>query len=69
MRFKECAVYLINMLEPMESLGGIMKDSEFKRIAHPVGNLVIASRGTTVSQGYKPDITVEDKNGESTRLS
>ena len=39
-----------------------MKDSDFKNLHHQVGNLVIATRGTEISQGYKPDITVTDSN-------
>ncbi|SEQ20775.1 hypothetical protein [Giesbergeria anulus] len=40
-----------------------MKDKEFKYMTHPMGDLVIATRGSEVSQGYKPDVTVEDKQG------
>jgi len=40
-----------------------MKDSEFKDAEHPVGDLVIATRGTVVSTGYKPDVTVKDHAG------
>lgn len=40
-----------------------MKDSDFKALNHPVGNGVVASAGTTVSTGYKPDITIRDVNG------
>ena len=39
-----------------------MKDSEFKRLNHMVGDNRIGSRGTAVCQGYKPDVTVVDAN-------
>jgi hypothetical protein len=38
-----------------------MKDSEFKALKHPVGHLTISSRGTVVSPGYKPDLTICDQ--------
>ncbi|KVE90626.1 hypothetical protein WJ01_01175 [Burkholderia vietnamiensis] len=38
-----------------------MLDSEFKALDHPVGDFVVASRGTTVAVGYKPDVTVRDE--------
>jgi len=41
-----------------------MKDSEFKALNHPVGKNVIASTGSAVSTGYKPDVTVKDAAGE-----
>ena len=37
-----------------------MRDIEFKALDHPVGDFVIASRGTVVATGYKPDVTVRD---------
>lgn len=40
-----------------------MKDSDFKALQHCVGANRIASRGTEVAAGYKPDITVNDANG------
>ena len=40
-----------------------MKDSEFKRLPHRVGDLIVASRGARVSEGYKPDVTVVDSDG------
>jgi hypothetical protein len=40
-----------------------MKDSDFKDLAHKIGSFRIGSRGTVVSQGYKPDVTVIDENG------
>jgi hypothetical protein len=41
-----------------------MKDSEFKALKHPVGKYIIASTGSNVSTGYKPDITVKNLGGE-----
>jgi hypothetical protein len=41
-----------------------MKDSDFKNAAHPIGNLVIATRGSAVSKGYKPDVTVKNSQGQ-----
>lgn len=41
----------------------IMKDADFKSLAHPIGTNVIASSGSAVSQGYKPDVTVRDAAG------
>jgi len=41
-----------------------MKDSEFKRLAHNVGDLKIATSGVAVCEGYKPDITLTDKSGK-----
>lgn len=40
-----------------------MKDAAFKVLSHPIGANVIASSGTAVSIGYKPDITVKDTKG------
>ncbi len=41
-----------------------MKDKEFKELKHQVGNgNKISTQGEEISKGYKPDITVEDKNG------
>lgn len=40
-----------------------MLDAEFKALNHPVGDLLIASRGTAVATGYKPDVTVRDTEG------
>lgn len=40
-----------------------MKDSEFKALPHCVGANKIASCGTEVAKGYKPDLTVSDTNG------
>jgi hypothetical protein len=40
-----------------------MKDAVFKALRHPVGASTIASFGSTVSSGYKPDITVKDAAG------
>ena len=37
-----------------------MKDSDFKNLNHVVGSLKIATRGSAVCDGYKPDITVVD---------
>jgi len=39
-----------------------MKDSDFKRLPHKIEGLKIASCGTLVSPGYKPDMTVVDTN-------
>jgi len=41
-----------------------MKDDDFKNLAHRVGVNVIASRGSTVSTGYKPDATVRNSEGK-----
>jgi hypothetical protein len=41
-----------------------VKDSDFKALPHRVGEYRIASRGTKVADGYKPDITVNDPNGQ-----
>jgi hypothetical protein len=43
-----------------------MKDAIFKALKHPVGTSTIASSGSAVSPGYKPDITVEDATGALT---
>lgn len=40
-----------------------MKDADFKKLNHPIGTNIIASSGSAVSTGYKPDITVKDING------
>ncbi len=40
-----------------------MKDSDFKALPHPIGTHIIASSGSAVSTGYKPDITVKDTDG------
>jgi hypothetical protein len=40
-----------------------MKDADFKSLSHPIGVNLIASSGSAVSTGYKPDITVKDTNG------
>jgi hypothetical protein len=40
-----------------------MKDSQFKALAHRIGANVVASRGSAVSSGYKPDVTVSDTSG------
>ena len=40
-----------------------MKDASFKALNHPVGANIIASSGSSVSTGYKPDITVKDTGG------
>jgi hypothetical protein len=40
-----------------------MKDADFKALNHPIGANVIASSGSAVSTGYKPDITVKDAQG------
>lgn len=40
-----------------------MKDSDFKRLPHRIGDLRIASRGSDVSEGYKPDLTITDQRG------
>lgn len=40
-----------------------MKDAVFKALKHPVGACTIASAGSSVSPGYKPDITVRDSAG------
>lgn len=45
------------------ALGYVMKDSEFKSLPHRVGELKIDSCGSCVSVGYKPDVTIIDKNG------
>lgn len=38
-----------------------MQDATFKKCQHQIGKgNVIASRGKQVSEGYKPDVTVED---------
>lgn len=41
-----------------------MKDSNFKNLNHVVGSLEIATRGSAVCNGYKPDITVIDGAGK-----
>lgn len=41
-----------------------MRDSDFKVMNHPIGDLIVASRGTSVSTGYKPDVTVRDTGGK-----
>ena len=41
-----------------------MQDATFKACKHQVGKgNVIATRGKAVSKGYKPDVTVEDAEG------
>ncbi len=40
-----------------------MKDAVFKALRHPIGGGAIASSGSAVSSGYKPDITVKDADG------
>jgi hypothetical protein len=40
-----------------------VKDSDFKALHHPIGAHIIASSGSAVSTGYKPDITVKDTEG------
>jgi hypothetical protein len=40
-----------------------MKDKDFKALNHPIGPNIIASTGSAVSQGYKPDVTVRDATG------
>lgn len=52
-----------NVRASQQNLGRNMKDAEFKALNHPVGANVIASSGSAVSAGYKPDITVKDANG------
>ncbi len=42
-----------------------MKNSEFRSMNHQVGNYEIATNGSQVSQGYKPDITIKNSNGET----
>jgi hypothetical protein len=39
-----------------------MKDSRFKNLEHQVGELKISTRGSEVANGYKPDITVIDRD-------
>lgn len=41
-----------------------MKDSDFKKLDHQLGKLRIASNGTAVTDGYKPDLTVSDSDGK-----
>lgn len=41
-----------------------MEDSEFKQMIHQVGNNTISSNGAQVSSGYKPDLTIQNNNGE-----
>jgi hypothetical protein len=41
-----------------------VKDSQFKALQHPVGSNRIASRGSQVSPGYRPDITVRRPDGD-----
>lgn len=38
-----------------------MRDSEFKRLAHNTGDLRVATSGSTVCEGYKPDVTLRDE--------
>ena len=40
-----------------------MKDADFKALEHPVGRLVISSRGSETSSGYKADLTITDLSG------
>ena len=40
-----------------------MEDADFKALNHPIGTNVVASTGTAVSPGYKPDVTVKDSQG------
>ncbi len=37
-----------------------MKDSDFENLNHGIDSLKIATRGSAVCDGYKPDITVVD---------
>jgi hypothetical protein len=41
-----------------------VKDADFKKLEHQVGNGRIASQGGQVASGYKPDITVHDVSGK-----
>lgn len=41
-----------------------MRDSEFKALSHPTGANTIASKGSAVSKGYKPDVTVQCPDGK-----
>jgi len=41
-----------------------MDNSEFMSLHHAVGECRIASRGTEVAPGYKPDLTVVDPGGQ-----
>ncbi len=43
-----------------------MKDSGFKSLNHQIGVNVIASKGTQVAKGYKPDITIKNSQGQTT---
>jgi hypothetical protein len=43
-----------------------MKDSEFKKLPHVVGQGQIDTRGSAVHKGYKPDVTVVDGNNNLT---
>lgn len=40
-----------------------MRDSDFKHLSHQVGQFRIATLGTEVTKGYKPDVTVTDSSG------
>ena len=40
-----------------------MNDSEFKCLAHQLGDLKVKSRGSEVTRGYKPDLTLIDETG------
>ena len=39
-----------------------MGDLEFKELKHQIGELKISTRGSVVANGYKPDITVVDRD-------
>ena len=41
-----------------------MKDSDFKQMKHQIGNNSIATNGTAISLGYKPDLTLKNGTGE-----
>ncbi len=45
-----------------------MNDAKFKALSHPIGNNKVATRGTAVATGYKPDITVRDEEGNLTYI-
>lgn len=40
-----------------------MRDSDFKKLGHIVGSRATLTCGTMVSEGYKPDVTVTDAEG------
>ena len=43
-----------------------MKDADFKSLNHPTCGDSVVTRGTAVSPGYKPDVTVRDGSSKLT---